>query len=142
MKEINLEVSRLMREALFATPKECYANAMTGLHCYSESYPTLRYVEGYALAANMIFDKSVIPLQHAWLETDTEIFDPTWDNGIIYVPVYTVDQEQAHSLFDEQGVVTMPLCETDVVTKAVRKKWNSVDPYIECIKLYDELRNQ
>lgn len=72
MKQINSELSQSLHR--WAVPKQCWRNAILCLTCLPKE--TLRahqfyYVEGFLLSGGLV------PLEHGWLETDTEIIDPT-----------------------------------------------------------------
>lgn len=66
-KTLNLEVSRELAEQVGAVKKECWRNALMAL--LLEDRDGWTYVEGH------VFNR--IPFAHGWVESKTEIFDPT-----------------------------------------------------------------
>lgn len=74
-REIDVELSRQLSEAIGAVNKECFLNAFRGL----SHYPEGQYVEGYVLVRVSKDSDEVFPMPilHAWIEVDGKIIDPT-----------------------------------------------------------------
>lgn len=67
---INLELSQQLSKAVRARAKECFNNAYRGIQ---DHYPDGLYLEGW-----VVTNHSLMPVEHAWLEVNGEIIDPTF----------------------------------------------------------------
>lgn len=68
------EYQRLdQRTILGLQMKECYSNSLHVAQALSAIRDDVRYVEGYALAAN------VLPIPHAWVKVGEDYIDPTFE---------------------------------------------------------------
>jgi hypothetical protein len=108
--KVNVELSKDVAEQVTARPKECWRNAIIGLAVLPEAY----YVEGWIITA------SGLVVEHAWLELDGELVDPTLyqDKGTRYFPgprrdldsvsTFLLDGDEAHTSLLKPGL-NLPL---------------------------------
>lgn len=76
---INLELSQQLSQAVRALAEECFSNAYRAIQ---KHYPDALYIEGFAVTNLGL----CLPVEHAWLEVNGEIVDPTFCNRALPVP--------------------------------------------------------
>jgi hypothetical protein len=108
--KVNAELSRNVAGKVAARPKECWRNAIMGLAVLPGAF----YVEGW------IITTSGLVVEHAWLELDDEMVDPTLyqEKGTRYFPgqrydldtvsTFLLDGDEAHTSLLRPGL-TFPL---------------------------------
>lgn len=85
---INLELSQQLSKTIRAKAKQCFNNAYRAIQ---DVYPYAHYVEGFVVTTN-----GPLAVEHAWLEVNGEIVDPTFCN--LSLPLSKADQ------FEYEGV--------------------------------------
>lgn len=78
---VNLELSQNLSKAVGAKAKQCFTNAYHGIQ---DHYPDAFYVEGIAIPRHG--DGLGAPVEHAWLEINGEIVDPTFCDRSLPIP--------------------------------------------------------
>ena len=94
-KPLNVELSLELGRLVDAQMKACYWNARRA----QARRPKLLYVEGW-----FYNDDLKLPIEHAWLESDSETIDPTLsylgkDNTFCYFPTVKYTRDETVSLW-------------------------------------------
>lgn len=104
-KPANNGRSAELSERCRAVIKECYKNSVLALPLVMTDEPA-EYVEGYVIDTDIGF-----PFEHGWIETETEILDPTLiklDDDLsryVYVPASRFTYAEIMDEFDVDGMM-------------------------------------
>lgn len=102
---VNIDLSKQIAKAVNAEARACFRNAALGQQVLGGS---ALYCEGYALQRDL-----PIPIEHAWIEFDEEVIDPTWRNADlannIYVATEKYSVEQMQEFAGQGEGITFPV---------------------------------
>lgn len=127
---INIERSLLAAKWPEVQPRDCFRNCMLlqaivgGLYC-----------EGYAAPHNLN-----IAIEHAWLEVDGEIVDPTWASeqmaANVYVATVKYSADDVSALMDasEDDALHPPLCIRHTDNPGAASKKHHFETFQACLQ--------
>jgi hypothetical protein len=97
---INRTLSKKAAETIQPIPKECWKNATLALVALPE-LSRAHYIEGWSVLAEI-----PVPFEHAWLELDGQIIDPTpamWKGHQTYFPGLRLTKDELLQALNEDS---------------------------------------